>query len=224
MEISGNYGSAQSKQTMERSEFIRRINEFAHYIKKEYIENDDGDMGLLICAGDRTIGNGQIGMADIMMGGKSVIACSLKNMMSDSDNRAIFDIAGMAARNAEHNRISASILRRRLRTCYIFAGVEIVWMLCLIALLIAELTVQSFAIPGVASWAVFIPNVMLMAFTTFQTWSMIRDIRRSLKAIKEEEDKEINELRDLRERMERTLKSVLGEMIRRRSSGDDDEE
>lgn len=43
-----------AQQLREKSAFINQVANFAEYMQKEFIDDSDGNMGLIICATDRT--------------------------------------------------------------------------------------------------------------------------------------------------------------------------
>lgn len=209
MDIKSNCESAEAQEVQQRSEFIKRVNDFARFMQKEYIEECDGELALMLCAMDKNVGDGKAGAAHIVLGGRMTMTAAVASMMQQDGMGEIFRVARMAAgeMKSEHRDIEG--LRRKLRVGYGMVGLMVFWTLCLIGL----------QVWGVANWITTVSNLLLMVYLGYQLWHTIRDQRRTLKRIEEEEKNE------RRERLDRAMGmfSAMLKDIANRMNGDDDE-
>ena len=206
----GNRNTAEAQEVRQRSEFIKRVYDFAHFMQKEYIDDCDGDIGLLICALDKTIGDGKAGAAHIVLGGKATVTAGVVSMMQHENMGDIFHVARMVAGESESERQDIGGLRRKLRMGYGMAAVCTLWTAFLVFL----------QVWGVANWITTVSNLLLMVFLGYQLYTTIRDQRRRLKRIEAEEN------RERRERLEHAMgmfTAMLKGMANCMNDDDDDE-
>lgn len=207
--VQGNLDSREAQEVRQRSEFIKRVNDFAHFMQKEYIDECDGDIGLLICALDKTIGDGKAGAAHIVLGGKATVTAGLVSMMQQENMRDVFHVARTVAGECAIDRENIGGLRRRLRLGYWMAGLCALWTAFLVFL----------QVWGVANWITTVSNLLLMGFIGYQLWMTIRDQRRKLKRIEREE------MQERRERLDHAMgmfTAMLKDMAGRMNGDDDD--
>ena len=199
--------TAEAKELRERSEFIKRVTDFAQYMQKEYVDGSDGELAMMICASDRSIGDDRAGAAHIVMGGRATMTAAVASMMQEERMGEIFRVARMVAGDAQSIKGNVGGLRRRLRTFYCLAGLTALWTLCIV----------GFQVVGIANWITTVSNLLLMAFVGVQLYGMIRDLRWKVKSIEAEQE------RDRRERMQMGM-AAFAEMLKRIAASADDEE
>lgn len=200
-------GTAEARELRERSEFIKRVTDFAQYMQKEYVDGSDGEVAMMICASDRSFSDEKAGAATIVMGGKATMTAALAEMMREERTGELFRVARMVAGEAQSASEDAGPLKRRLRTGYGMAGLTAFWTLCIV----------GFQVWGVANWITTVSNLLLMAFVGFQLYGLIRDQRRKLQAIEREER------RDRRDRVQMGM-AAFAEMMRRMAQKNDEDE
>ena len=82
-----------AQQLREKSAFINQVTNFAEYMQKEFIEPSDGEMGLIICAADRTYDKAsdeRTGACHIVLGGGYINTASLASMMQREQMQDLF--------------------------------------------------------------------------------------------------------------------------------------
>ena len=210
MDIKSNCESAEAQEVRQRSEFIKRVHDFAHFMQKEYIDECDGELALMLCAMDKNVGDGKAGAAHIVIGGMRTMTAAVASMMQQDGIGEIFRVARMAAGEMESEHRDIEGLRRKLRVGYGIVGLTVFWTLCLIGL----------QVWGVANWITTVSNLLMMVFLGYLLWRTIRDQRRTLKRIEEEEKNE------RRERLDRAMGmfSAMLKDIAGRMNHDDDED
>ena len=201
------WNTAEAKELRERSEFIKRVTDFAQYMQKEYVDESDGELAMMICASDRSFSDEKAGAAHIVMGGRATMTAAVASMMQEERMGEIFRVARMVAGDAQSIKGNVGGLRRRLRTSYCLAGLSAAWTLC----------IGGFQVFGIANWITTVSNLLLMAFVGFQLYGLIRDLRRKLQAIEREER------RDRRDRVQMGM-AAFAEMMRRMAQRNDEDE
>ena len=191
----------------QKSEFIKRVDDFASYMQKEYID-EGSERSLLISAGDRSIGDSQGGMAHILLGDKTLTTAGLVSMMQHDGFSDLFRMARIVSADYEDLDEVISGRRRRLRMLYGTAGMSALWTLCII----------GFQIVGVAHWITTISNLLLMACAGFMLWREIRSLRRQIARMKATDRKEHEA------RMKHRMDTFFDELLRRVKMDDDDDE
>lgn len=211
---SDNRQAAEAQQLREKSAFINQVTSFAEYIQKEYINDSNGDMGLIICAADHTYdkdNDGRTGACHIMLGGRAVNVASLSSMMQQDEMQDIFRKARVLSSTDGSNGYMADELRRlrsRLNLDYAFLSLPIGY-----SILLAVLTAISpaFHLP------MTIASVFMMAYLTMIIVSDIKDLRRKTRRIADSIDK------DRRERRKLHLAMMLAQIVHRDRNDDEDE-
>ena len=199
---------AKAQDLRQRSEFIRRVEDFARFMQKEYIDESD-DTALLMCAIDRSIGGDQAGAANIVLGEKDLMVRGLSEMMGDERMRMLFRVA-RAASSDEEGGLSEAIAERRsrLRTFYRYAVMCGLWAAVLIALGVA----------GIMHWTITITNLFLMALCGLQTYREIRDQRRRLARLLATERK------DFQDKAAHRMVTLFAQMQSRMRRGEDEDD
>lgn len=207
MREQSNLESREAQEVRQRSEFLKRITEFARFMQKEYIEESDGDMAMMICAGDSSVGNNQTGHAEIMMGGKPLMAYSLADMMKDEKYGQTFRIARMMAADSEAAMGDVKTLERRVRRLYVTIAGLSAWTLVLVAMQLV----------GIANWITTVSNLLLMGFLISL---VVRDLQQQRSRLRQAR-------RDHREACEAETMKKVSQMLSRiaaEMNGDDDDE
>jgi len=192
----------------ERSEFIKRIEDFAKFMEKEYI--DDGDeRSLLISATDRSIGESQGGMMHIAVGNKTLTTAGLASMMQQEGFDEMFRMARIVSTDDDDISDVIRDKRHRLHVDYGIAVILGVWTLSIVAIGVA----------GIMHWVLTITNLALMGFTWLNVWREIRPLHRQIGRL------EASYQQDHKERTRRKMEALLFDSLRHltRQDKDDDE-
>lgn len=192
----------------ERSEFIKRIEDFAKFMEKEYID-DSYERSLLISATDRSIGESQGGMMHIAVGNKTLTTAGLASMMQQEGFDEMFRMARVVSTDDDDISDVIRDKRHRLHVDYGIAVILGVWTLCIVAIGVA----------GIMHWVLTITNLALMAFTWLNVWREIRPLRRQIGRL------EVSCQKDRKERTRRKMEALLFDSLRHltRQDNDDDE-
>lgn len=208
-----NRQAAEAQQLREKSAFINQVTSFAEYMQKEFINDSDGDLGLIICAADHTAAE-QMGACHIVLGGRAVNVASLASMMQQDEMQDIFRKARILSSTDGSNGYMADELRRlrsRLNRDYAFLVLPIGY-----SLLLAVLT----AISPAFHLTTTIASVFLMAFLTMLIVSDIKDLRRKTRRLADSIDSDRQERRNM---LGAAMMSMFAQMAHRDRDDDDDE-
>ena len=187
MKENRNRQTAETEDLRKRSEFIKRVYDFARFMQSEHIDN--GDRAMLICAIDGEVGEGRAGMAQIVLGEPRMVTAGLSSMMSEERTSHIFR-AARAASAMEDSSLEDAISekRKKQRTLYGYSVLVGVWAVALVA----------FWVAGIANWITSVSNLLLVSFYAFMLYILIRDNRRQLKRLKIKENQEMKDKVDYR--------------------------
>jgi len=203
-----------AQQLREDSAFINQVTSFAEYMQKEFINDNDGDMGLIICAADRTYDKGhdeRTGACHIVLGDGHINVASLASMMQQEPMQDLFRKARILSSTDGSNGYMADELRRlrrRLRWTYGAAAFCGLWTLALIAL--------QFIFGG--SWTITVCSVLLMLATDANLAGQVLDTRRKTRRIADSIDG------DRRERRHMLGAAMMGMLAKMAHRDDDDDE
>ena len=192
----------------ERSEFIKRIDDFAKFMEKEYIDDSD-ERSLLISATDRSIGESQGGMMHIAVGNKTLTTAGLASMMQQEGFDEMFRMARIVSTDDDDISDVIRDKRHRLHVDYGIAVILGVWTLSIVAIGVA----------GIMHWVLTITNLALMGFTWLNVWREIRPLHRQIGRL------EASYQQDHKERTRRKMEALLFDSLRHltRQDKDDDE-
>lgn len=206
-----------AQQLREKSAFINQVTSFAEYMQKEFINDSDGEMGLIICAADHTIhdkDNGkQTGGCHVVLGGHAVTVTSLASMMQQEQMQDIFRKARILSSTDGSNGYMADELRRlrrRLRWTYTAGAFCALWTLALIAL---QLIVGG-------SWMITVCSVLLMLAADANLANQALDLRRKTRRLADSIDSDRQERRNM---LGAAMMGFLAQMAHRDRDDDDDE-
>ena len=191
----------------ERSEFIKRIEDFAKFMEKEYIDDSD-ERSLLISATDRSIGESQGGMMHIAVGDKTLTTAGLASMMQQDGFDEMFRMARVVSTDDDDISDVIRDKRHRLHVDYGIAVILGVWTLCIVAIGVA----------GIMHWVLTITNLALMAFTWLNVWREIRPLRRQIGRL------EASCQKDRIERTRRKMEALLFDSLRHLTRQDNDDD
>jgi len=201
-----------AQQLREKSAFINQVASFAEYMKKEYIDDSDGDMGLIICAADHTADE-RTGACHVVLGGRAVNVASLASMMQQDEMQDLFRHARILSSTDGSNGYMADELRRlrrRLRWTYAAGAFCALWTLALIAL--------QFIFGG--SWMITICSMLLMLATDTNLAGQALDLRRKTRHLADSIDSDRQERRNM---LGAAMMGMLSQMAHRDRDDDDDE-
>ena len=205
-----------AQQLREKSTFINQVTSFAEYMQKEFINDNGDDMGLIICAADRTYDKGndeRTGACNIVLGDGHINVASLASMMQREPMQDLFRKARILSSTDGSNGYMADELRRlrrRLRWTYGAAAFCGLWTLALIPL--------QFIFGG--SWTITVCSVLLMLTADANLACQVLDLRRKTRRIADSIDG------DRRERLHMlgaAMMGMLAKMAHRDRDDDDDE-
>jgi hypothetical protein len=212
-----NRQAAEAQQLREKSAFINQVASFTEYMQKEYINDSDGDMGLIICAADHTYDKDddeRTGACHIVLGGRAVNVASLASMMQQDEMQDLFRHARILSSTDGSNGYMADELRqlrRRLNRDYAFLVLPTGY-----SILLAVLTVFSSAFHLTTT----IASVFLMAFLTMLIVRDIKDLRRKTRRLADSINEDRRERRNL---LGAAMMGFLAQMAHRDRDDDDDE-
>lgn len=207
-----NRQAAEAQQLRKKSAFIHQVASFAEYMQKEFTDDSNGDLGLIICAGDHTVDE-RTGACHIVLGGRAVNVASLASMMQQNDMQDIFRKAHILSSTDGSNGYMADELRRlrrRLRWTYAAVAFCALWTLALIAL---QLIVGG-------SWMITICSVLLILATYADLAGQALDLRRKTRRLAGSIDEDRQERRNM---IGAAMMGMLAQMAHRDRNGDDDE-
>jgi len=202
-----------AQQLREKSAFINQVTSFAEYMQKEFINDSDGDLGLIICAADHTADE-RTGACHIVLGGRAVNVASLASMMQQDEMQDLFRKARILSSTDGSNGYMADELRRlrsRLNRDYAFLVLPIGY-----SLLLAVLTVFSSAFHLTTT----IASVFLMAFLTMLIVGDIKDLRRKTRRLADSIDGDRQERRNM---LGAAMMGMFAQMAHHDRDNDDDE-
>lgn len=208
-----NRHSEEAARVREKSEFLKRVDDFARYMNMEYIDGSD-DLSLMICAGDRSMdGASKSGMAHIMLGSQVMNTAALDSMLREDGFGDVMKIARLVNAGTDDDMDTAiRYKRRRLHIDIGIAVLLVVWTLCLIAM----------GVFGVMHWAMTLSNLALMAFTWL---GVLREIRPLWRQVARLEADAREERKSRMELYAREVQKMTSDLIRRleRLRGEDDD-
>lgn len=205
-----------AQQLREKSAFINQVMSFAEYMQKEFTDDSGGEMGLIICAIDRTYGKDddkQAGACHIVLGGRSVNVVSLASMMQQEQMQDLVRKARILSSTDGSNDYMADELRRlrrRLHWTYGAAAFCGLWTLALIAL--------QFIFGS--SWMITVCSVLLMLATDANLAGLALDLRRKIRRLADSIDGDRQERRHM---LGAAMMGMLAQMAHRDRDDDDDE-
>lgn len=214
---SDNRQAETAQQLRKKSAFINQVTSFAEYMKKEFTDDSDGDMGLIICAADHTYGKAsdeRTGACHIVLGGRAVNVASLASMMQQDEMQDLFRKARILSSTDGSNGYMADELRRlrsRLNRDYAFLALPIGY-----SLLLAVLT----AISPAFHLTTTIASVFLMFFLTMLIVSDIKDLRGKTRRLADSIDGDRRERRNM---LGAAMMGMFAQMTHRDRDDDDDE-
>lgn len=207
-----NRQAAEAQNLREKSAFINQVTSFAEYMQKEFINDSDGEMGLIICAADHTADE-QTGACHVVLGGRAVNVASLASMMQQDEMQDLFRHARILSSTDGSNGYMADELRRlrrRLRWTYAAGAFCALWTLALIALQL---------IFG-GSWMITICSVLLMLATDANLAGQVLDLRRKTRRLADSIDGDRRERRNM---LNAAMMGMLAQIAHRDRDDDDDE-
>ena len=210
-----NRQAAEAQLLREKSAFINQVTSFAEYMQKEFTDDSDGDMGLIICAADHTYdkdNDEHTGACYVVLGGRAVNVASLASMMQQDEMQDLFRKARILSSTDGSNGYMVDELRRRLIRDYAFLVLPIGY-----SILLAVLTALSpdFHLP------VTIASIFLMAFLTMLIVSDIKDLRRKTRRLADSINEDRQEHRNM---LGAAMMGMLAQMAHRDRDDDDDDE
>lgn len=172
-------GQSQEAQTVrQKSEFIKRVEDFARFMDPEYIT--DNDRSLCIIAGDcLDRERGVHAMAHIMIGHDRVTRCAIRSMMEDNDkfSSLVHELCDNDGEDRSVEDIDEEIARKQknLKRSIFIAVLDGIWSVALIAL-------QVF---GIAHLLTTISSLLLMALCGMFIGRNIKTLRMAIARLKQ---------------------------------------
>ena len=213
MEENDNRQTTEAAEVREGSEFIRRVEDFARYMQKEYIDGQEG-LSLMINAADGD-GEARYRMAHIMLGDRHASLAAAASMLQQDGFREMVEharrIAGIYEDGQEDVQEDIRTARRRLMAAYGCVAFIIAWTLGLVGL----------AACGAASWISTVSNMLLMAWCSYLVGREIVPLRRRIRKLREAERSGRTEA--LAKRVD-AMASFLEALRKRMEQDEDDDE
>ena len=201
-----------AQQLREKSAFINQVTSFAEYMQKEFINDSNGDKGLIICAADHTA-DGHPGACHIMLGGRAVNVASLASMMQQDKIQDLFRKARILSSTDGSNGYMVDELRRlRRRLRYTYAAGAFC-ALCTLAIISLQ-----FIFGG--SWMITVGTVILMLAAGVDIADQTLDLRRKTRRLADSIDEDRRERSNM---LGAAMMGFLAQMAHRDRDDDDDE-
>ena len=195
-----------------KSEFLKRVEDFASYMQKEYIDGSD-DRSLIISAGERRFGgDSQGGMCHVMLGPRDMNTAAAACMVREDGFREVFATVIRDGADAAADLDGAIRSgRRRLRTGYGIALLSAFWSGIIIGLQVL----------GMTDWVTTVTNLLLMAFVGVTLWRAIRPMRAEVARLEERRRRERQAY--VQQRMEKLFAETLRRLTGRDGDDEDDD-
>ena len=187
-----------------QSEYIKRVVDFAKYMRKEYID-EDGDKCLLISAGDRNADVDKQGIIHAVVGNKEMVIANMASLMKQKETAEIFRMARITNSDVDDFTDVISVKRHRLRMLYLWGTLSALWVFVL----------GIFTALGVCNWTTTISSLLLMGYVAYLLARDIRLLRRQIARLEDDARYE------LKERQTRDILNSIKEMMH--DEQDDDE-
>lgn len=183
--MTDNTNSKEAQTVLSQSEFIKCVEDFAHFVQKEYV-TEGSDCSLIICASDCSLDNEEnTGVAQIMMGNRMQNTKAILSMMNTDGFSELFRLARIISLD-EEDEDAATVIedkRKSLRFSYIVLAVNILWCLFVVV-------TRLF---GVGSWLTVIAILLLMGYSIDKVVMDIIVLRRQIKRINKQVRSEFRE-------------------------------
>lgn len=180
MKPQGNLNSREAQEVRERSEFLKRVTDFAQYMQKEYIEPSDGERSLIISAGDATTDDDRVLRRQCLMGQLGQVSAGLASMMSDANWQPAFRLARRMADDYDDLDDRRSDLRRRRRRLLTAIAICTLWTAVLVTLLIIDIVTHRSVLTDITS-------LLLMAVVALNLYPQWRDMQRERRRLRADE-------------------------------------
>ena len=192
----------------EKSAFVKSAEDFARFQYKEYVEQSD-DYAMLICAVDRTVGDGEAAAANIVIGRQALMTSAIADMMKQDGIGEMFRRARIIGAVAKDDDMKAELARqrRRLRYAYAMLALVVLWLALNVAMMMA----------GTSEWHIAVTNLLLIAFVISVIWHDVSDRRRKVASLSRELDEE-------RHQRARMRQEAVVDLLKRAARGDFDED
>lgn len=175
-----NRQSAEAQDVRERSEFLKRVTDFAEYMWKEYIEPSGGERSLIICAGDATTDDDDVLRTQCLMGKHVQVSAGLASMMSNADYQPVFRLARRMADDYDDLDDRRSKLRRDRRLLLTVIAFCTLWAAVLVTLLIIHIMMHRSVLTDITS-------LLLMAVLALNLYPRWRDMQRERRRLRADE-------------------------------------
>lgn len=180
MKPQDNLNSREAQQVRERSDFLKRVTDFAQYMQKEYIEPSDGERSLVISAGDATTDDDCVLRTQCLMGQHVQVSAGLASMISDADWQPAFRLARRMADDYDDLDDRRSELRRRRRRLLTAIAICTLWAAVLVTLLTIHIVTHSSVLTDITS-------LLLMAVVALNLYPQWRDVQRERRRLRADE-------------------------------------
>lgn len=201
-----NRQAAEAQEVRERSEFLKRVTDFAEYMWLEYIEPSDGERSLIISAGDATTDDDCVLRTQCMLGKHVQVSAGLASMMSKADYQPVFRLARRMADDYDDLDDRRSKLRRDRRLLLTFIAICTLWAAVLVTLLIIHIMMHRSVLTDITS-------LLLMAVLALNLYPRWRDMQRERRRLRADEaDHRSNRIdREVAQAMDRFFSKLTSE-------------
>lgn len=189
----------------QKSAYLKQVHDFARYIRKEYINPNNGEMTLFISATDFTDTNLSFSAS---LGNKDYAISGLASLVSQNPNaKRMFDITSAIAGDFEFDVYNLKEKKKQKRFIIFTSILFVLW----------SIAVTLFWVFNIIEWVTAISNSLLLVFLFFKIYTTYQENKQSTQAIQGR----------LNERSGIAIAHKMREMqhaMRNRHSEDDEEE
>lgn len=162
-----NRESREAAEVKEKSEYLKRVTDFAEFVQKEYVDESDGK-ALVIMAIDRVGVDGKDATSCIMVGDKNMCVVGLSRMMQQDGMRQVMQLARMLADDYGDLDERLLIVRRKRMVLWWVTALSFVWGGIVVA----------FKAMGVSDWLSMALDSLLMCVIGYWLWQAWHEVRR----------------------------------------------
>ena len=155
----------------QKSAYLKQVHDFARYIRKEYIDPNNGEMTLFISATDFTDTNLSFSAS---LGNKDYAISGLASLVSQNPNaKRMFDITSAIAGDFEFDVYNLKEKKKQKRFIIFTSVLFVLW----------SIAVTLFRVFNIINWVTAISNSLLLVFLFFKIYTTYQENKQSTQAI-----------------------------------------
>ncbi len=160
----------------QKSAYLKQVHDFARYIRKEYIDPNNGEMTLFISATDFTDTNDTNLSFSASLGNKDYAISGLASLVSQNPNaKRMFDITSAIAGDFEFDVYNLKEKKKQKRFIIFTSVLFVLW----------SIAVTLFWVFNIINWVTAISNSLLLVFLFFKIYTTYQENKQSTQAIQE---------------------------------------